>query len=304
MSDPNNPNGQKGIYVLPFADIDHVRNKRLDIRYAEASQFQTLDLYLPDGVAPDGGWPLVVFIHGGAWMMCDKRDIQLVGPLSLLGHGYAVASINYRLSSEAVFPAQIHDVKAAIRFLKAKSGEFGLDAGRLAVWGASAGAHLASLAGTSAGVSILEDRLQGWSGEDSSVRAVVSFFGPTDFLMMDTYLSETDAGTPNHSNAGSPESKLLGAPITEIPALVRAADPQTWLTPSVPPFFFAHAPLDPIVPVQHSVLFAARITAIAGPGRARLRFVEGAGHAGPEFDEAGLLTEVANFLDANLAGSH
>ena len=223
--------------------------------------------------------------------------------MSLLAHGYAVASINYRLSSEAVFPAQIHDVKAAIRCLRAKSSEFGLDAVRLAVWGASAGAHLASLAGTSAGVSILEDRAHGWADQDSSVRAVVSFFGPTDFLMMDTYLSETGAGAPDHSDAASPESKLLGAPITEIPAVVRAADPQTWLTPSVPPFFFAHAPRDPIVPVQHSVIFASRITAIAGSGRAHLRFVEGAGHAGPEFDEPGLLAEVARFLDAHMRGS-
>lgn len=303
MPDPNNPDGAKGIYVLPFADIDHVRNRHLDIRYAEASPFQALDLYLPDGAAPSGGWPVVVFIHGGAWMMCDKRDIQLVGPLSLLALGYAVASINYRLSSEAVFPAQIHDVKAAIRCLRANSSEFGLDARRLAVWGASAGAHLAALAGTSAGVSILEDRAQGWADQDSAVRAVVSFFGPTDFLMMDTYLNETGAGTPDHSAAGSPESKLLGAPITEIPAVVRAADPQTWLTPSVPPFFFAHAPSDPIVPVQHSVIFASRITATAGRGRSHLRFVEGAGHAGPEFDEPGLLAEVARFLDASLKTS-
>lgn len=303
MPDPNSPDGPKGIYVLPFADIDHVRNRHLDIRYAGASRFQALDLYLPDGAAPSGGWPMVVFIHGGAWMMCDKRDIQLVGPLSLLAHGYAVASINYRLSSEAVFPAQIHDVKAAIRCLKAKSSELGLDASRLAVWGASAGAHLAALAGTSAGVSMLEDRAEGWADQDSSVRAVVSFFGPTDFLMMDTYLTETGAGTPDHSAAGSPESQLLGAPITEIPAVVRAADPQTWLTPSVPPFFFAHAPRDPIVPVQHSVIFASRITATAGRGRAHLRFVEGAGHAGPEFNEPGLLAEVARFLDASLKTS-
>jgi len=303
MPDPNSPDGPKGIHVLPFAETGHIRNQHRDMRYAELSPFQTLDLYVPDDAAPAGGWPIVIFIHGGAWMMCDKRDIQLGGPLSLLGRGYAVASINYRLSSEAVFPAQIHDVKAAIRCLKARAGELGIDGGRLAVWGASAGAHLASLAGTSTGVPLLEDRSLGWADQNSSVRAVVSFFGPTDFLMMDSYLGETGAGVPDHSAADSPESKLLGAQITEIPALVRAADPQTWLTPSVPPFFFAHAPRDPIVPVQHSVVFAARITAVAGVGRARLRFVEGAGHAGPEFDDAGLLAEVADFLDTTLAVS-
>lgn len=232
--------------------------------------------------------------------MCDKRDIQLVGPLLLLLRGYAVASINYRLSSEAVFPAQIHDVKAAIRCLKARAAEWGLDARSLAVWGSSAGAHLASLAGTSPSVSVLEDKSLGWADEDPSVRAVVSFFGPTDFLMMDRYLTETGAGVPDHSADNSPESRLIGAPIADVPALVHAADPQTWLTPAVPPFFFAHAPCDPIVPVQHSVMFAARITAIAGSGRARLRFVEGAGHAGKEFDDPALIAEVADFLDQAL----
>lgn len=302
MPDPNSPDGPKGIYVLPFADIGHIANKQLDIRYAEQSPFQAMDLYLPDAPAPASGWPVVVFVHGGAWMMCDKRDIQLVGPLMLLRRGYAVASINYRLSSEAVFPAQIHDVKTAIRCLKARATELGLEVSRLAIWGASAGAHLASLAGTSSSVPVLEDKAAGWVEQDASVRAVVSFFGPTDFLMMDKYLTETGAGVPDHSAPDSPESRLVGAPITEVPALVHAADPQTWLTQAVPPFFFAHAPRDPIVPVQHSVVFAARITAIAGPGRARLRFVEGTGHAGEEFDDPALIAEVADFLDEALAG--
>lgn len=137
MADPNSPNGPNGIYVLPFADIEHIANKHLDMAYASTSEFQKLDLYLPEGEAPIGGWPLLVFVHGGAWMMCDKRDIQLNPPLRLLKEEIAVASINYRLSSEAKFPAQIHDVKTALRCLKARAREF---ESRKTVW--PSGVHL------------------------------------------------------------------------------------------------------------------------------------------------------------------
>jgi acetyl esterase/lipase len=301
MPDPNSPHGPKGIYVLPFADVSHITTIHRDIRYAEGSDFQTLDLYLPEGDAPDGGWPLAIFVHGGAWMMCDKRDIQLNAPLKLLQHGFAVASINYRLSSEATFPAQIHDVKAAIRCLKAKAKEFALSSGRFGIWGASAGGHLAMLAGASAGVNILEDLTQGWAEQDCTVQAVVSWFGPTNFLMMDAYFAETGAGTADHSAPDSPESKLLGGPITGQPAMVAAANPETWITADCPPFLFQHAPGDPIVPVQHSVHFAHRINERAGYGRAQLRFVENAGHAGPEFDKDDVVAVVIAFLKDKLA---
>ncbi|WP_159952470.1 alpha/beta hydrolase [Rhizobium sp. 18065] len=296
MPDPNTPEGPKGIYVLPLADVGHVKNIHRDIAYADASSFQTLDLYLPEGTAPAKGWPLVIFVHGGAWMMCDKRDIQLNAPLKLLDHGFALASINYRLSSEARFPAQIRDVKAAIRCLRGKAVDLGIDPALFCIWGASAGAHLAMLAGTSAGVPVLEDRNMGWPEESAEVQAVISWFGPTDFLKMDDYFAETLAGTADHSDADSPESKLLGGKITDIPGTVRAANPETWLTPDCPPFLFQHAPKDPIVPVQHSVHFAHLINSVAGPGTAHLRFVENAGHAGPEFERDDVINDVIEFL--------
>jgi acetyl esterase/lipase len=300
MADPNSPDGPNGIYVLPFADTDHVRTVFRDVAYADRSPFQALDLYLPEGAPPAFGWPLVVFVHGGAWMMCDKRDIQLKSPLTLIDHGIAVASVNYRLSSEARFPAQIHDVKAAIRCLRARAAEFGIDGERLAVWGASAGAHLALLAGMTGRASVLDDLSLGHAGETCEVAAVVSWFGPTDFLKMDGYLRETGAGVPDHGDAASPESKLLGDRIDRVPSLVRAANPETWLTPDCPPVLFQHAPADPIVPVQMSVHFAARINQVAGPGRARLHLVEGAGHAGPEFDRPEVVGRTVDFLKETL----
>lgn len=170
----------------------------------------------------------------------------------------------------------------------------------MAIWGASAGAHLAALAGTSAGVSLLEDLSTGWAEEDARVRAVVSWFGPTNFLKMDLHLSQTRAGDPDHNDAQSPESKLLGIPITEARAMVHAANPETWITPDCPPFLFQHAPNDPIVPVQQSILFADLISRTAGPDRAILHLVENAGHAGPEFERDDVVDKSIDFLRDHL----
>ena len=296
MADPHSPDGPNGIYVLPFADIAHVRKMHLDLAYASGSVMQKLDLYLPENTVPTGGWPLIIFVHGGAWMQCDKRDIQLDSPLTFLEKGFAVASVNYRLSSEALFPAQIFDVKAAIRFLRASADIYRLDPERFALWGTSAGGQLVSLAGTTNALPIMEDLGMGSPDASSTVQAVISFYGPTDLGKMDFFLLQTGAGPADHCEPNSPESLMLGDVPARIPQRVIAANPETWVTRDCPPFFLAHAPKDPTVPFQHSVVFAERINAIAGSGRARLRLVENAGHATPEFDQPALLEEVRMFL--------
>jgi acetyl esterase/lipase len=259
-----------------------------------------LDLYLPDTPPPPGGYPLIVHIHGGAWRVGDKRDRQLNSPCQMLAEGYAIAAVNYRLSGEAQFPAQIHDVKAAIRWLRGHAAEYRLDPRRVAAWGGSAGGHLASLVGTSVGVSALEDLTLGHPGERSDVQAVVSWFGPTDFLKMDVYLRQTGCGTPDHGAPDSPESRLLGAPISEVPDAVRRANPESWLRPDCPPFLLQHGTRDHLVPFQHSVRLADRIDEVAGAGRARLTLLEGARHGGPEFETAENLAVVRGFLQAHL----
>jgi acetyl esterase/lipase len=300
MSESNQAGVPSSIYVLPEADTAHIRNSHRDLAYATASPFQALDLYLPDTPEPVGGYPLVVFVHGGAWKMCDKRDIQLNGPLQIVPHGYALASINYRLSGEARFPAQIYDVKAALRWLRANAKQYGVSAERVAIWGDSAGAHLASLAGTSDGILELEDLSQGCSEQSSAVRAVVSWFGPTQFTWMDVYFGQTGAGVADHSHADSPESQLLGACVRDVPDAVRRANPETWLRPQCPPFLLQHGLQDSIVPFQHSVVFAHRIDEVAGPGRARLDILPTAGHGGPEFETTENLQCVMAFLAQHL----
>jgi acetyl esterase/lipase len=272
----------------------------LDLRYADTSARQVLDLYLPDTAPPPNGHPLIVHIHGGAWRVGDKRDSQLNSPHQMVAQGYALAAINYRLSGEAQFPAQIHDVKAAIRWLRGHASAYRLDPQRVAAWGGSAGGHLSALVGTSAGVAALEDLTLGHPTQRSDVQAVVSWFGPTDFLKMDVYLRQTGCGTPDHGAPTSPESQLLGAPIAEVPDAVRRANPESWLRPDCPPFLLQHGTRDHLVPYQHSVRLADRIDEVAGPGRARLTLLEGARHGGAAFESAENLAVVSAFLREHL----
>lgn len=300
MPDPNSPDGPKGIFVLPPAQVEDIARRQLDIAYASESSFQRLDLYLPDDEAPQSGWPLIVFVHGGAWMMCDKSDIQVMAPLSLRSRGFAVASVNYRLSSEAQFPAQIYDVKAAIRHLRANAETLGVDPNRFGIWGCSSGGHLVELAAMTNDNPLLEDLSMGNPHTSSSVQALVSFFGPTKLDDMDMYMHQTGAGEPDHDDALSPEGRLLGGVPSERPGMVIAANPETWVTRDCPPTLLLHAPADPIVPVQHSIMLAHRISSIAGPGRVTLRLVENAGHATPEFDTPEIMAQVATFLQIAL----
>ena len=162
--------------------------------------------------------------------------------LTGLERGYAVVSINYRLSDEAIFPAQIYDCKAALRYIKAKAGQYQLDKTRVAAWGGSAGAHLSALVGTSAGIAELEDLSMGNPDEKADVQAVVDWYGPTeDFLRMDEELIETGNGVPDHSLPESPESRLLGQVITDIPERVRFASPMTYVHAHVPHFQIGRA---------------------------------------------------------------
>jgi acetyl esterase/lipase len=281
-------------------DPSPFRRKWLDVPYATQSARQRLDIYLPD--EGKGPFPVIVAIHGGAWALGSKRDMQIVPMLKGLERGYGVASVGYRLSDEAQFPAQIYDCKAAIRFLRANAADYDMDAGRVGVWGPSAGGHLAALVGTSAGVKELEDLSMGNPGVSSSVLAVVDWCGPTEsFLTMDEELIESGAGVPEHSGENSPGSILLGRRITEVPELVRLASPMTYVTPDVPHFLIQHGLEDHIVPFQQSERFAAEIERVAGADKVILDVLEGVSHHGdPAFETDDNLKRVLDFLDSHL----
>ena len=270
-----------------------------DVAYAPMSEAQTLDLYLPD--AATSPLPLVVFIHGGAWMAGDKRNEVAASVIPVfLDEGYAVASINYRLSGEAIFPAQLLDVKAAIRWLRANVATYGIDPDRIAALGESAGAHLAALLGTSAGVAEFDDPAYGNPEVSSAVNAVVDFYGPVDLVAADVMLAANPACAETLRSANEPDpasSQLLGAPPDEVPELAATANPITYLQPGriVPPFLIEHGDVDCVVPYQGSVALHEAIEAFAGPGRSQLVIVPGSGHY-TEFDAASQVPTVLAFL--------
>ena len=285
----------------PVANTDHVKRKFLDIPYANLSPAEKLDMYLPD--EDEGAFPVIVSIHGGAFMGWDKADVQVLPMLEGLKRGYAVVAIDYRLSWEAKFPAPVHDAKAAIRWIRANAQRYGLDPDRIAAWGGSAGGYLASMLGTSAGIRELEDLSMGNPDQPSKVQAVVDWFGPTDFLKMDEQL--TEGGMPpkagmEHNGANSPESLLLGEQVTRIPDLVKAANPETYITPAAPPFFLQHGTQDDTVPVQQSIRFAAKLERALGKDMVRLELLEGAGHRDPQFETWDNVRSVLDFLDQYL----
>ncbi len=275
-----------------------------DLAYATLSPAQRLDLYWPS--EGSGPFPVIVSIHGGAFLGGDKRDDQVRPMLEGLARGYAVASLNYRLSGEAHFPALIHDAKAAIRWLRANSAAYRLDPTRFAAWGGSAGGYLALMVGLTANRPDLDDLSLGAPEETCAVQAVVDWFGPTDFLEMDAQLAESGlapAPGDEHNGPRSPESLLLGTPITGAPELVARANPETYVYPAAPPTLIQHGLRDPIVPHQQSIGIAETLRATAGAERVTLDLLPGAGHGGPAFVTAENLERVFAFLDQHLKAS-
>ncbi|MGD9704673.1 MAG: alpha/beta hydrolase fold domain-containing protein [Acidimicrobiia bacterium] len=274
-----------------------------NIEYASQSDAQRLDLYLPPDAEPP--LPLLVFIHGGAWMAGDKRNEYAAGVVPLfVGEGYAVASVNYRLSDEAVFPAQLLDVKAAIRWLRANAPTYGIDPNRIAAAGESAGAHLAALLGTTTGVPNYDDPGLGNAGVSSAVSAVVDWYGPVDLIAADAQLAANPACAGALRPADEPDpasTQLLGAPPADVPELAAAANPITYLIPDrvVPPFLIEHGDVDCVVPYQGSVALHEEIEALFGPGRSQLVIVPGSGHY-TAFDAAGQVATVLAFLAATI----
>lgn len=211
-----------------------------------------LDIHLPaSGNAP---FPVVIAIYGSAFFSnSSKAAVFSEGwGQKLLANGFAVVSINHRSSRDAIFPAQIQDVKAAIRFIRANSSKFCLDNSFIGITGWSSGGHLSALAGTtnttkaktSNGLDIdIEGSLGNHTQTSSAVNAVVDWFGPTDFLIMDKCGS-----TMSHDDAKSPESSLIGGPIQENKEKTALANPITYVNKSNPPFLIFHGDKDPLVP--------------------------------------------------------
>jgi acetyl esterase/lipase len=246
-----------------------------DLVFAEPVGFRSLslDLHL---AAP--GSAVILFVHGGGWRVGSRRvfcpTMVDLDPFSrLVANGFTVASIDYRLSAEAHFPAQVDDAVAALEWLRVHADEYGFDASRVVVWGESAGATLAALLGLRT---------------DAAIAGIIDWYGPSDLMAMGRALGNLD-------DADTREAQWLGVPAGGDPERARSASPVTHVHPDAPPMLIAHGLDDSAVPHGQSELFARALTAIGVP--VELELVPGAGHMwqGEEVDRPGLLDRATAF---------
>jgi len=253
----------------------------LDIPYANQSQKQKLDVYIPSqGSSP---FPVIVLIHGGGWLVGDKRwNIEDFGNV-MMPRGFAVVSVNHRGTDEAIFPAQVFDIKAAVRWIRGNAGKYQFDPGKIIAWGGSSGGHLASFAGTSGHVKEMEDLSMGYPGQSSRVNMVVNMSGPIDFLQLDAQKEQLglSTATNKHDVDYGPESRFVGGKISTRQEVCKAANPMTYINDDNPPFYIQHGKNDEAVPYLQSLNLANALKEKIGEDNVILDLDDIRGHGNP-----------------------
>jgi len=273
---------------IPFPRAIQAHTVIRDLEYAVVDgKSLRLDLYLPDSI-PQAPAPLVIWVHGGGWRTGTKH--RTLAPTAL-GEEYAIACVEYRLTDVAIFPAQIHDVKAAVRWLRAHAIEYGFDPQRFGAWGSSAGGHLVALLGVSCGNPYLEGAVGDCLEVSSCVQAVCDFYGPTDFSSL---MEQRGVGAARRPMA---EDLLLGGAVEDLTKLAGLASPLTHVTGASPPFLIMHGSDDRVVPVEQSIAFNEALCAVGVDST--LLIIDGAGHGFSRSE----LTPVKLFFDRFLHSS-
>lgn len=249
-----------------------------NLNYAGGSNSKhTLDIYIPTSATSPTA--TIVHIHGGAFLSGSKSTTDQSSYQYFYNNGFVCVDINYRLSSDSIWPAQIFDCKAAIRFLKANADLYHIDTNKIGVIGESAGGYLVSMLGTTADVAELEGTHLGNANVSSRVHAVVDLFGPINFSTMDA--EATALGfTINTNAATSPESKLMGAAIPTIPERVSKANPTTYISNDDADFFISAGTADKNIPYTQGQNFNTSLENVVGNQRTTFELLQGAGHGG------------------------
>jgi acetyl esterase/lipase len=289
--------------IFDSVDTRGIRTMYLNVPYAHRSASQYVDIYLPnEGTQP---YPVIIAIHGGAFFMGNSKmrnDIQPM--LAGLKRGYAVVSVNYRMSAEGTFPRAVNDVKAAVRFVRANAAKYHFDPDRIVAWGGSAGGNLVSMLGMTGNT----DDLNGDNTENleysSRVQAVVDWFGPCDFRKFDEQFAQSTF--PEHNSSigdDSAESWYIGQNVLKDTTFTLRANPMTYISKvskaDCPYFLIEHGGHDTTVPIQQSENFYHALKAKYG-SKIQFHLLPKAGHATPEFGQDDNLKIVFRFLEKAL----
>jgi acetyl esterase/lipase len=284
----------------PKSEVKNGVRIERDIAYVpDGDSSQRLDLYLPEK-SGDRPLPLLVWVHGGGWLGGSKSE-NPGAALTARGE-YASASVEYRFSDKALFPAQIEDCQAAVRFLRANAKKYHIDPDRIGVWGASAGGHLVALLGTAGGAGAFPKIGEGRDQSDRA-QAVIDIFGPADFTTVKSQAAadEKVKNIFNFDDMSSPYAKLFGAIPGERAELERSASPVTFVSKDDPPFLIVHGTADTLVPYAQSAEFADALKK-AGVD-VLLQTVPGGGHGGPAYMSPAANRLYKNFFDRHLKGA-
>ncbi len=281
------------IETMNFEQLSPVVNTTLNVPYAWVPDMYggganplMMHIVYP-AEAPAEGLPLLMWVCGGGWECCEPQN--RLADLSYFAHrGYIVCLITYRISNTAIFPAQIIDVKTAIRFIRKNAKKFRANPDRIAVMGDSAGGHLVSLAG------LAPDKPEftgdQWEGVSDKVQAVIDWYGVVDFFGLAGEEADLSALPGNNCVA-----KLFGCELDKKMDLIHLANPIEYVSPDAPPFLIVHGDEDPLVPLQCSIDLHNKLEAAGVP--VELVIVKGAGHATIEFSQEKLLKRIADWLD-------
>ncbi len=270
-----------------------------DIEYiAGGGAAQSLDLYLPEKPA-DKPQPLIVWIHGGGWQAGNKNGCPAV---YLVPEGYVVASVEYRFSQKAVFPAQAQDCHAAIRWLRANAKKYNIDTDHVGVWGASAGGHLVALLGTAGGQKAFKP-IGGNEEQSDRVQCVVDWFGPKDFhtVMKQAADDKNVKSVIQWNTPKDPYSSLIGVKLGEDEGREKAVSPITYVSKESAPILIMHGTADALVPFAQSEAFVEAYKKAGA--EVLLQKFNGAGHGGPAFSQPAARDLIKAYFDKHLKGA-
>ncbi len=263
--------------TIVYSDLVYAASDRRDLM---------LDIYkLKKDIKPQ----LIIWIHGGAWSGGTKTN----PPLQILKYGYAMASVDFRLSTEAIFPAQIHDIKAAIRYLKENAFRYGYQANKIVIWGSSSGGHLVATTALTNGMEYYEGNLGEHLHQSSQVDVCIDYFGPTDLT---TILQQS---TPHGLDVRVPAlNKLIGGQPEQAKDLAMKASPVFLVNKKSPPLFIVHGEQDNQVPINQSIELYTEYVRMGRP--VQIEYVKDAGHSHPAYLQKEMLEKVDRFIKTKL----